>query len=202
MIEAILQRAVRRFSRRVEDLAVDVEEPAVIATPQPLVTDQAKLQGRAAMGTVELKKAYCAAPVAKGHQVLTEDAQTPRQVLHFLRGDNGLPKASQVLAAGRRWSHLSELGVPRRLLTMVIRAVGRVEKRYSCRHHAYPPRGTWPQCVWRSLLRRVETQGRPSLVCLDHVIGPYTIRSLERSQARREGTKITCSALSPRWTSH
>jgi hypothetical protein len=44
VVEAILQRAVWRLSRRLEDLPVDVKEPAVIAAPKPFGGDQAKLQ--------------------------------------------------------------------------------------------------------------------------------------------------------------
>ena len=44
VIEAILQRAVRRLAWRLEDFAVDVKEPAMIAAPNPFLTYQAKLQ--------------------------------------------------------------------------------------------------------------------------------------------------------------
>jgi hypothetical protein len=54
MIEALLQRAIWRLSRRLEDLAVDIEEPTVIAAPNSLLPYQAKLQRCPAMGTVQL----------------------------------------------------------------------------------------------------------------------------------------------------
>jgi hypothetical protein len=41
-------------SRRLEDLAVHVEAPAVITAPNPLLGDQTKLQRGAAMRTVQL----------------------------------------------------------------------------------------------------------------------------------------------------
>ena len=52
--QSILQRAVRRFARRLEDRPVTVEEPAVIAASDALLRHQAKFQRGAAMGAVEL----------------------------------------------------------------------------------------------------------------------------------------------------
>src|SRR5215831_11786748 len=52
MIEAVFQRALRWLSRRLEDLAVNIKEPAVITAPNPLLGDQTKLQRGATMGAV------------------------------------------------------------------------------------------------------------------------------------------------------
>src|SRR4029450_12697159 len=54
MIEAVFQCAIRWLSRRLEDLAVHVEEPAVVTASNPLLGDQTKLQRSAAKGTVQL----------------------------------------------------------------------------------------------------------------------------------------------------
>jgi hypothetical protein len=66
------------------------------------------------------------------------DAQTPRQVLQFLRGNNRLPKAPQVLSTGRPWSDAGKLCILLRVFTVVLRAVGRIQKRYSLRHDVFP----------------------------------------------------------------
>jgi len=54
VIEAILQRAVPRLARGIEDLPIHVKESAVIAALNPLLTDQVELQQCPAMGTVQL----------------------------------------------------------------------------------------------------------------------------------------------------
>src|SRR5215475_5211069 len=69
---------------------------------------------------------------------------------HYLETDsrcnNRLPKAPQVLAAGRPWSNVGELGLLLGSFTVVIRSVGRIQKRYSLRH------GVFPSCkVWLNL---------------------------------------------------
>jgi hypothetical protein len=42
--------------------------------------------------------------------------------------------------------------------------------------------------MWRSLPRDIVEQGSPSLVCPNHVVAPYTTRSIARSQAQRESS--------------
>src|SRR5712671_2655423 len=144
VIQPFLQRAVGGLARRFEDRAVGVEQPPVIAAPYPFLGYQAKLQRRTAMGTMELQEAHRAALVTEHHEILAQDAQTPRQVVQFLGKDDRLPKAPQVLAAWCARSNPGELFILRRPLAMVIRTVGRVQKRQSCSHDLSSTRGARP----------------------------------------------------------
>jgi hypothetical protein len=78
--EAILQGAVRRLARRLEDRAVDVEEPAVIAAADPLIADQTKFERGPAMRAVQFEEAHGTAPVAERDEILAQNTQAPRQV--------------------------------------------------------------------------------------------------------------------------
>src|SRR5262252_5473215 len=91
------------------------------------------------MRAVQLQQAQRAATIAKGDEILAEDAQPPGQIAQFLGEDDRLPKAAQILAAWRARPDAGELFVRRGALAMMIRAVGGVQKWCSCQHRVRPP---------------------------------------------------------------
>jgi len=134
MKETVLQWAVRWLARCFEDRAVDVEQPTVIAAPDPLIGNQTEFERGAGMGTVKLQEARRAAAVAECHEILTHNPQPPRQILQFLRPDDRLPEAAQILAAGCPRSDPGELLIGRGSRAMVISCVSGVQKRNALGH--------------------------------------------------------------------
>jgi hypothetical protein len=78
--EAVLQGAVCRLARRLEDRAVDVEEPAMIAAADPLFADETEFERGPAMRAVQFEKAHSTALVAERDEILAQNPQAPRQV--------------------------------------------------------------------------------------------------------------------------
>src|SRR5580658_1760269 len=78
MKQPVLQRAIGRLARGLEDRAVDVEQPAMIAAAYALVADQTEFERRAAVWAVQFEQTDRAALVAKRNQILAENAQPPR----------------------------------------------------------------------------------------------------------------------------
>src|SRR5439155_9971414 len=122
--EAVLQCAVGRFARSLEDRAVDIEEPAVIAAADALVAYQAELERGAAMRAMQFEETDGAGSVAERDEVLTENAQPPRDLAQFAGEDDRVPKAPQIFAAWRPRPDTGQFLVHRRALAMVIGAVG------------------------------------------------------------------------------
>jgi hypothetical protein len=71
----------------------------MVAASYTLGVDQPELQGRAAMGAVQLQKTDGAAQVAKHYQFLAEDLDPMGQVLQLVGKADRLPKAAQIFAA-------------------------------------------------------------------------------------------------------
>ncbi len=78
--ELMLERALRRLRRRLEDGAVDVIEPAVIATADAAGADDAVFERHTAMAAKFIEQPDPAAAVAEDDEILAEDADRPRQV--------------------------------------------------------------------------------------------------------------------------
>jgi hypothetical protein len=55
VIEPILQSAVLGLARGLQDRSVDAEEPPMVAAAYSSGIDQSKLQGRAAVGAMQLQ---------------------------------------------------------------------------------------------------------------------------------------------------
>jgi len=132
--EPILQGAVGGLAGRLEDRAVTIEQPAVVAAADAPLADQAELERGAAMGAMQFQEADAAAPVAVGDEVLAEDADAPRQVAQFAGEDDRLPEAPQIFPARRPRPDAGQLLVIRRPLAVVISAVGGIQKRRSPSH--------------------------------------------------------------------
>src|SRR5439155_13843 len=99
--EPVLQGAAGRLAGGLEDRAVDIEEPAVIAAADALVADQAELERGAAMRAMQFEETDGAGFVAERNEVLAENAQAPRDLAQFAGKDDRLPKAPQIEAVDR-----------------------------------------------------------------------------------------------------
>ena len=93
--------AGRRLAGGLQDRAVDVVEPAVVAAADPGLADDAELERGAAMAAMRVQQPEASAAIAEQHQLLAEDAQRQRQVLDLPGHRHREPEAPEVLA-GRR----------------------------------------------------------------------------------------------------
>src|SRR5439155_16076069 len=128
LAEPVLERARYRLSRRFQDPAVHVVQPAVITAANAALADEPVLERGAPVGAVELEQPHALAPVAEYHQVLAHDAEAERHVPEIAREGDGLPEAPEVLAAGRARAHAHQLLVGRRHLAREIGSVGSIEE--------------------------------------------------------------------------
>src|SRR5439155_23953852 len=150
--EPVLQGAAGRLAGGLEDRAADIEEPAVIAAADALVADQAELERGAAMRAMQFEETDGAGFVAERDEVLTENAQPPRDLAQFAGEDDRLPKAPQIFAARRPRPDTGQLLVHRRALAVVIGAVGGGQERRSCSHDVSPS----VRRYWMAGARRVK----------------------------------------------
>ncbi len=115
--------AIGRFGRRGEDAAVDVVVPAVITAGDAALLDDAVLETRAPMRAMPVQQAQACRPVAKQHQVFTEDAHRQREIEHFARDRDRLPGAAQPFAARRAGADAGEFRVGFRHLAAKVAGV-------------------------------------------------------------------------------
>src|SRR5260370_30144762 len=90
------------------------------------------------MRAMQLQQAGCAAAVAESDKVLAEDPELERQILQLVRVADRLPESSHVLAAGRVWADMRQLGVFLRHMAVVVSAVTALKER-GPRCHRKPP---------------------------------------------------------------
>ena len=111
--QPVLQRAVGRLARGLEDRPVGGEQPAMVAAADPLVVDQAKFQRGAAMRAMQLQQADGAALVAEHDEVLAEDLDPQRQIVQLVGETDRLPEAAQIFAARRAGANMGEFRISR-----------------------------------------------------------------------------------------
>jgi hypothetical protein len=99
MVEAVLQRALGRFSRRFQDRAIHVKAPKMIAAPYPGLTNQAELQGGPPVRAMELQQPHPATLVTEDHQILPQHADPHGHVLQRIRPYHGMPESAQIFSA-------------------------------------------------------------------------------------------------------
>ena len=97
------------FARRLEDRAVDIKMPAVIAAANAALLDAAVLERRAAMCAVPTEQADLAALVAEDHQVFAEDADGNGEVLELRGHRHRMPEAAEIFAAGCAGAYMRQL---------------------------------------------------------------------------------------------
>src|SRR5262249_318778 len=136
--EALLQRAVRRLAGGLEQRAVDVEEPAVVAAPDAALGDEPELERGAALWAVPLEQPHHAAEVAERPQRLAEERPRDRQVAQVVGEADRLPESPEVFTARRARTHARELCVLSGHVAVIVAAeAGRQEGR-SRRHGGAP----------------------------------------------------------------
>ena len=141
--QPVLEGAVGRLARGFEDRAVGSEQPAVIAAANARLADQPEFERGAAMRAMQFQQPDLAALVAKGDEVLAEDAQPPRHLAQLRGLDDRLPEPPQIFAAGRARADPGQFLVYRRTIAMVIGAVGTVQKGCSFRHRLLHDARVW-----------------------------------------------------------
>src|SRR5262249_40638310 len=99
LTESMPQRALRRLARRLENAAVDVEDPAVIAAADAPRLKDAELERRSAVRAVQLQQTDLPGAIAKDHEILAHDPDTPRDVRQVSHERDRLPEPSQIFAA-------------------------------------------------------------------------------------------------------
>ena len=124
LAEVLFDPAPRRLGWRVEDRAVHIEVPAVIAAADPAFGRNPELERRAAMRAVPMQETEAPRAVAKHHQVLAQEPHRQRRVLELRRDQERVPVAAQVFAARRARANLRQQEVVLGRRTVVVAAVG------------------------------------------------------------------------------
>ena len=102
-----------RLARRLQDGAVDVEVPAVVAAPDAALLDAPVLQRRPPVGAVAVQQSDAATAVPEHHEVLAEDAHGDREVAELRGHGHRQPEPPHVLAAGGLRADVGQLVVLR-----------------------------------------------------------------------------------------
>ena len=102
-----------RLARRLQDGAVDVEVPAVVAAPDAPLLDAPVLQRRPPVGAVAMQQPDAATAVAEHDEVLAEDAHGDREVAELRGHRHRQPEPPHVLAAGGLRADVGQLVVLR-----------------------------------------------------------------------------------------
>ncbi len=123
LAEIRLDAARLGLGGRVEDRAVDVEVPAVIAAADPALRRYAELERSAAVRAMPVEEPEAAGLVAERDEVLAEQPHGDRQVFQLGRQQERMPVAAHVLAARRARPDVREQRVVAGLRPVVITAV-------------------------------------------------------------------------------
>ena len=159
LAEPVPERARRRLARRLEDPAVHVEHPSVIAAADAALADQAEFERGAPVRAVSLEQAHSPASVPKHHQLLTHDADGERDCAQLAGEGDGLPEPAEIFAARCAGPDPGQLLVRRGYFPAEIRSIRDVQKGSRCGHGAdIPHRG--PRNVER--LEAPSTSSRPN----------------------------------------
>ena len=102
---------LRRLARRLQQGAVDVEVPAVVAAADPAPVAGAVLQGGPPVRAAPVHEPDPRLAVAEQHQVLAQDPHRDRQVGDLRRQRHRMPEPPQVLAARSARADADELVV-------------------------------------------------------------------------------------------
>src|SRR5258707_824969 len=81
MLEAVLEGALRGLEGRLQDAALDVVQPPVVAATEPALLDAAVLQRGAAVTTAEEHQPWASLAIAESDEVLAQEADPFRKIL-------------------------------------------------------------------------------------------------------------------------
>ena len=85
MLDLFEERIVGRLQRHLEDFALDVVKPAVIAAAEPAFLNSTVFQRRAAMAAAKKKQPRSALSVTEGNQIFTENSYPLGYILQISR---------------------------------------------------------------------------------------------------------------------
>ena len=128
MIEAVLELRVGRLARGLEDPAVDVEQPAVIAAANAALADDPVFERSPAMAAMPVQHADASRPVAEHDEVFAHDPRRAGQVREVAGQRHGVPELAQVLPARRPRTDVGQLRVLRRNRAQEIAGERRVQR--------------------------------------------------------------------------
>ena len=154
--QPVLERAVGRLARRLQDLPVHVEHPAVIAAHDAAFLDDAELERCAAVRAIERKQANAAGLVLEQSKILAEHTGSDRHVFQICSEADRMPEPAEVLTARRAGPDLRQLLVLGELVERALVAgILAPEKSRPLRHHRLP----WRICTCHN--RRLGISARP-----------------------------------------
>jgi hypothetical protein len=111
LADLVADRGVLRLARGLQDRAVHVEVPAVVAAADAALLDLAVFQGGPAVGAMAVQQADPPPAVAKHHQILAHDPDPHRMLLELGGHGHRVPEAAQVFAAGGAGAHMGEFRI-------------------------------------------------------------------------------------------
>ena len=117
---------------------VDVKQPPVVATTDPLLAHKPEFERCAAMRAMQFEEPDGAALVAEHHQFFAEDLDPLRQVFQFVGKADRVPEAAHVFAARRLRADMGELLILLRYAAMQVSAVSGFQERRSSGHKKPP----------------------------------------------------------------
>ena len=103
--------AVRRLAGRLQNGAVHVEQPAVVAAADAALGDDSVLQRRPAVAAVLVQEAEPSREIAEQHQLLAQDLDQHRAFPDLLAHRHRHPEAPEVLAARGARAGVGELRI-------------------------------------------------------------------------------------------
>ena len=109
------ERGVRGLRRRLQQRAVHVEAPSVVAAAQAPLLALAVLERGVPVRAVPMEQPVASPEITEEHQVFAEHPHQEGDVRYFGAERHRMPEAPQVFPARRSRSHVSEFGVLRAL---------------------------------------------------------------------------------------
>ena len=121
--QGVLELAVGRLTRGLEDAAIGIKQPAVVTAAQAAFRNDAVLERCAAMAAMPVENTDVRRFVPEGHEILAQDANGKGQIGKLLRQAYGKPKPPHEFAHGRPSADEGEFGIGFRHLAQVVSGV-------------------------------------------------------------------------------
>ena len=131
--------ALRRLPRRLQDRAVHVEQPSVVAAADPALGDDPVLERGPAVAAMPVQQAEPPGEVPEQHEVLAEHGDGGGMLPQLLAHRHRDPEPPEVLAARGAGAGVGQLRVLARVRHPVVPAVGSCARSGSRGHVDVPP---------------------------------------------------------------